>query len=162
MSLIRVVSDFNISPRAVEALRALYGHHGYDFLHLRTLVNKRAPDTFWEDEYKRFGGKFVISGDCRIAYKPHEAIAFIDNGLITAFPSENWMDLYQNEKAVLLTYYWPMIATKFREAPEGSCWRIPITGVKGHVVLKPIELVPLEIPTGVLQAARQERNDKRA
>jgi hypothetical protein len=76
VSLIKVASDFNVSPRAVDALKALYGHHGYDFLHLRTLVNNKASDPFWADVYKRFGGKFVISGDCKIAYKPHEAIAY--------------------------------------------------------------------------------------
>jgi hypothetical protein len=72
--LANVASDFNISPRAVGSLRELYGHHGYDFLHLKALLHQKS-DIFWADAYKRFGGKFVISGDCRIAYKPHEAIA---------------------------------------------------------------------------------------
>lgn len=88
MSRTKVALDFNISQRMVGVLDALYGHHGFEFMHLEKLVPGNTSDPVWADKYKRFGGRIVISGDCRIAYKPHEAIAFIDNGLISFFPDE--------------------------------------------------------------------------
>ena len=121
------------------------------------MVHKKSSDIFWADAYKRFGGKSVISGDCKIAYKPHEASAFIENGLVAVFPSENWMNLYLHEKAVLLAHYWPIIAAKFQEASAATCWRIPIVGKKGEIILKPVELVQLEIPGAVLETARKAR-----
>jgi hypothetical protein len=70
-------------------LEALYGHHGYEFLHLNKLVPGKTGDPGWADTYKKFGGKIVLSGDCRIAYKPREAVAFIDNGFVSFFPQGN-------------------------------------------------------------------------
>ena len=72
-------------------LAELYGHLGYEFLHLKDLgMNADTPDPEWAAKYKRFGGRIVLSGDYKIAYKPHIALAFIDNGLTSFFPYEAW------------------------------------------------------------------------
>jgi len=138
------------------ALKEIFGHHGYDFIHLSTLVHHRSKDIFWADVYKKFGGIFVISGDSKIAYKPHEAIAFVENGLISVFPSENWDGLKLHEKFVLLTYYWPTIEKTFKTAAPGTNWRIPITAKPGEVILKPVNLIQLEIPHAILEKARTQ------
>ena len=145
-----------------DALKALYGHHGYDFIHLKNLVAHNAEDTFWADAFKRFGGTFIISGDCKIAYKPHEAIAFIENGLVSVFPSENWAKFKLHEKAVLLVYHWPAIADLFKTAEKGTNWRLNLKGDRENISLKPAEFTRLEIPTHVLEEARARRNEKRA
>ena len=126
MAATKVAIDVNISPRVAGALSQIFGHQGYDFIPLRNLVDHRAKDTFWADVYRDSGGVFVISGDSKIAYRPHEAIAFVDNGLVSVFPSENWDTLKLHEKCVLLTYYWPTIAATFRHARPGTNWRLPI------------------------------------
>jgi hypothetical protein len=123
-------------------------------MHIETIVSGPTKDVIWADTYKRYGGKFVLSGDCKIAYKPHEAVAFIDNGLIAVFPSENWTKLRLNTQAVILPHYWPSIAKTFATARDGTCWRLPLSVKDRVVTLNDVALEPLEIPTDVLTEAR--------
>jgi hypothetical protein len=154
VALTKVCLDFNISERVGGALNALYAQHGYDFVHLRHLVAHDSEDIFWADAYKQAGGRYVISGDCKIAYKPHEAIAFVENGLVSVFPSENWAGFKLREKAVPLIYYWPTIENCFKSAKTGTNWRLNIKGTSGHIALGQVDLTRLEIPDHVLLAAK--------
>jgi hypothetical protein len=162
VSLTKVAIDFNISPSVARALKEIFGHHGYDFIHLSSLVHHRSKDVFWADVYKKFGGIFVISGDSKIAYKPHEAIAFVDNGLVSVFPSENWDRLKLHEKCVILFYYWPTIERTFKSAAPGTNWRLPVSARPDDVILKPVSLAQLEIPPAVLAKARSLRPEGQA
>lgn len=159
MSTIRVVLDFNCAPRLADALGALYGHTGFEFIHLQTLVEGRTEDEIWADAYKRFGGRVVLSGDARIAYKPHQAIAFIDNGFLSFFPEESWCQMPGPARAATLVHSWPSIARTIQDAPDGSCWRIPCTYSRkdGELRLRKSPLDPLRIPEAVLDRARQAR-----
>ena len=160
MSTLRVALDFNCSPRLVGALSSLYGHRGFQFLHLEKLVHGRTDDEIWADAYKKFGGKIVISGDARIAYRPHQAVAFIDNGFISFFPSESWSQMPGSAKSALLIHSWPLIEAKISQAKEGSCWRIPCSYSKKDMELKLRNdpLHPLEIPNEVLVKERLRRS----
>jgi hypothetical protein len=57
VSRTKVALDFNISQRMVGALDALYGHLGFEFMHLEKLVAGNTSDPVWADKYKRFGGR---------------------------------------------------------------------------------------------------------
>ena len=157
MSRTKVAIDFNISPRIVGALDSLYGHQGFEFLHLQQFVAGNTPDVVWADSYKRFGGRLVISGDTNIAYRPHEAIAFIDNELISFFPSESWSGLKMAAKSALLIYYWPLIAKKIESIDFGSCWKMPVFIQNGELRLKECDFSSLEIPNHVLDSAREKK-----
>lgn len=74
--------DFDCSPRLAEALEALYSHRGFQFIHMQKLVAGPTEDEIWADVFRRNGGRAVISGNAKIAYNPHQASAFIDNGLV--------------------------------------------------------------------------------
>lgn len=157
MSRVKVALDFCLSHRMAKVLGELYGHHGYEFVHLRDLVPGATNDSDWADVFKQFGGRLVISGDPRIAYRPHQAIAFLDNRLIAFFPAAAWSRLNGEEKAASLVYWWPMIANTAMEVSEGTCWRIPCDGKRGNVRLRPRALEPLVIPPHILQEARKAR-----
>ena len=157
MSRVKVALDFCLSHRMVRVLSELYGHHGYEFLHLRELVPAATNDSDWADVYRKFGGRLVLSGDPRIAYRPHQAVAFIDNGLISFFPAGAWARLTGTEKASVLVYWWPAISLKAREAEGGTCWRIPCEGKSGDIRLRSKALERLLIPDEVLDEARKAR-----
>jgi hypothetical protein len=98
-----------------------------------------------------FGGRLVLSGDPGIAYRPHQAVAFIDSGLISFFPAGGWAKLSGEEKTVLVVYWWPTIATVAKQANEGSCWRIPCGGRRGDVRLRPQHLERKRCLSGTLR-----------
>lgn len=154
MSRVKVAFDFCISRRVIGAMKALYGDQGYEFLHLGKIIKGPADDEDWATVYKKFGGRIVISGDSRIAYRPHQAIAFIDNGFVSFFPEEDWCNLRGHEKAAFLLYRWPSIEKTFKAASPGTCWRVPCRAKRGELRLSDAELVRLEIPSHVLEAAR--------
>jgi PIN like domain len=138
-----------------EALGALYGHHGFEFLHLEKLVHGRTKDETWADAFKKFGGRIVISGDSKIAYKPHQAIAFIDNGFVSFFPEEDWCHLKGHQRSAVMVHAWPAMHQRIRESNFGTCWRVPCS-VHGDELRLPKEsdLQPLRIPDHVLEEAR--------
>jgi hypothetical protein len=164
VSTVRVALDFNCAPRLVGALTALYGHKGFQFLHLETLVAGRTDDEIWADAYKRTGGHVVISGDTRIAYRPHQAIAFIDNGFLSFFPDPCFCQMPAHARSATFVYAWPAIERKIAEAPPGTCWRIPCSFSKGDGELKLSgePLWPLAIPDEILDKARAQRLAARA
>jgi PIN like domain len=156
VSLVRVAIDFNCTRRWVGALEALYGHRGFKFLHMETLVAGPTRDEIWADAFKKFGGHVVISGDCKIAYKPHLAIAFIDNGFISFFPEGEWSRLPGHMRDAVIVNSWPRIETTIRTAVAGTLWRIPCGLVKGELRLSAEPLKQLVIPDDVLQEARRK------
>jgi hypothetical protein len=153
-----VALDFNMSPRIGDALRALFSKDGFDFTHMQELVPGPSQDDFWADAFKRFGGHVVLSGDCKIAYKPHLAIAFIDNEFLSFFPGEAWSHFGGADKAALMVHAWPRIAAAIRTQQRGTCWRIPCARRgKGALRLLDDPLEPLKIPHEVLKAARAQK-----
>lgn len=157
MSRVRVGVDFDCSSRLVGALEALYGYRGFEFLHLETLVASTTEDEIWADRFTRYGGQVVISGNSRIAYTPHQAVAFIDNGLICFFPCGEWNRLGGHLRDAVMIEAWPRIEKKIAEVPGGSCWRIEFGYKDGELRLAGRELTKLAIPDEVLQKARQQR-----
>lgn len=153
MSKIKVALDFCLSMRLVGALDHLYGDSGYEFMHLSKLVPNTSSDQVWADAYRRFGGRIVISGDPRIAYRPHQALAFQANGLVSFFPEGNWGQLRGPEKSAFIIYWWPAIEVKAKSAANGTCWRIPCNSKKGDLRLASGDLVPLVVPNEVLKRA---------
>lgn len=158
MSRLKTGLDFNCSPRLVGALDALFGHRGFEFLHLEKLVHSTTADETWADTFTRFGGKVVISADPKIAYKPHQALAFIDNGLTAFFPAEAFSHLKPNERSAFLVHAWPAIEEKLKEECAGTCWRISCQVSKSELRLdRPPLLEQLRIPPDVLEKFRQHR-----
>jgi hypothetical protein len=150
----RVALDSCLSERLVEVLNGLYGHQGFEFLHVDKLVPARTKDPTWADVYKRFRGRLVISGDCKIAYRPHEAVAFIDNGFTCFFPCKGWGDLQGHEQASVLVHQWPAMRALAAERPEPACWRFHFGGRRGDLRLLDKPMEKLEIPDDVLENAR--------
>jgi hypothetical protein len=152
---VRVAIDFNCTPRMVGALDAFYGHRGFQFL--QSLVPGRTDDDIWADAFKKFGGHAVLSGDCKIAYKPHLAIAFIDNGFISFFPDGEWSRLKGHMRNAVMVHAWPMIEEKIALGILGTCWRIPCKFVNGELRITAEPLEKLEIPDEVLEEARHKK-----
>ncbi|MFL1875702.1 hypothetical protein ACIKT0_10965 [Hansschlegelia beijingensis] len=153
----RIALDFPCSPKMVGALTALYSDRGFEFLHLKDLVVAKTKDEIWADAYKRFGGRVVISGDSKIAYRPHQAVAFVDNGFLSFFPSEGWNELKGHQKSAVLINYFPLIEAKVSEGAFGACWRLPNPLHKGELRFRtPALLTKLEIPRDVLERARRQ------
>lgn len=149
MTRTRVALDSCLSDRLVAVMNGLYGDDGFEFIHVNKLVPPRTKDETWADVYKRFRGKLVISGDCRIAYRPHEAVAFIDNGFVSFFPCKGWGKLHGHEQAAILVQQWPHMRALVSERP--SCWRFHFKGKRGDLKLVDEPLTKLEIPHEVLE-----------
>jgi hypothetical protein len=158
VSQVKVALDFCLSPRLVGVLRELYGHLGYNFLHLQALaIAGNTPDPRWAEKYKKFGGSVILSGDSKIAYKPHEALAFIDNGLISFFPVEAWASLKAPAQAAVFVYWWPKIAAMLDTVEPGTCWRLPFFARRGDLRLTNVAAEQLIIPPDILDAERKRR-----
>lgn len=155
MTRIKIALDFCLSPRLVGALKALYGHHNFEFLHLRDLVKGKTPDDQWAANYARFGGHVVISGDTNIAYRPHLAVAFVDNNFVCFFPAEPWSNLKGPQKAAAIVHWWPMISDLIPNVDRGTLWRMPCTSRKGVVRLGQEAFEQLTIPQEILEQARK-------
>jgi hypothetical protein len=132
-----------------------YGHKGFEFIHMQTLVEGSTRDEIWADVFTKFGGRVVVSGNCKIAYKPHQAIAFIDNGLISFFPEGAWGRLSGHMRDAVLVHAWPRIEEKINAGVNGTCWRIPFRRINDELRLSSEPLKLLEIPHDILEAARK-------
>nr|WP_240950150.1 hypothetical protein [Novosphingobium sp. ERN07] len=143
--------DSCLSERLVEALNSLYGHQGFEFLHVSKFVPAKTRDEHWADVYATFNGKIVISGDCKIAYRPHEAVAFIDNGFVCFFPEKGWGQLRGHEQAAILIHQWPRMVQWVRENNAPCCWRFDFAGKSGGIRLSDEPFQRLEIPEEVLE-----------
>ena len=151
----KVALDFCLSHRLVGVLKSLYGHHNFEFIHLRDLVKGNTPDDQWAQNYAKFGGHVVISGDTNIAYRPHLAVAFIDNQFTCFFPCGDWSRLQGAQKAAAIVHWWPMIAEILPNCKTGTLWRMKCTAVKGAIRLGPEPFEPLTLPDDVLAEARK-------
>lgn len=155
MTRIKIALDFCLSPRLVGVLKALYGHHNFEFIYLGDLVKGKTPDDQWAVNFARFGGHVVISGDTRIAYQPHLAVAFIDSKFICFFPSEAWSNLRSPQQAAAIVHWWPMIADMLPTTNKGTLWRMPCIARKGVIRLGNDEFEELRIPENELEKVRK-------
>lgn len=129
-------------------------------MHVSKLVPARTTDENWADVYKRFRGKIVISGDCKIAYRPHEAVAFIDNGFTCFFPSKGWGALQGHEQAAVLVHQWPQMRKWANENPDAACWRFRFGGKRGDLRLIDAPMTKLEIPNDILETTPRRAKRK--
>lgn len=141
----------------------MYGRRGFEFTHVSAFANGDATDEFWADSFRRFGGHVTLSADSKIAFKPHQAIAFLDNGFTSFFLSAPWSGMAGHMKAAHLIFWWPAIEAKIREgSAAGALWRVPcnvrrIGRVYDDLRLMTCDLEPLRIPRDVIERARKER-----
>lgn len=131
----------------------------YEFLHLQDIVAGNTPDVVWADAYRRGGGRVVISGDPKIAYRPHEAAAFIDNDLLAFFPDECWGRMPGHARNAALIHAWPRIEALITGGEAASCWRIPCRyGCHSkELALGESAFQPLRIPPDILARVRAPR-----
>jgi hypothetical protein len=154
---VKVAFDFNFSHKLVGAIKLLYGSPAYEFLHLRELgIDEKTADPRWADIYKRANGRVVISGDCNIAFRPHQALAFIDNGFVSFFPEGPWAGLQIHEQAAVIVHAWPKIEQTLKTAADGTCWRIPCVARRRDVRLADAPITPLVLPESALKAVRDK------
>ena len=67
-----------------------FGDQGFEFIYESDFAPADAPDEHWAVAFKRFGGRIVHSADKNIAKKPHQIMAFKENGLICFFLESRW------------------------------------------------------------------------
>src|SRR6185437_2874980 len=103
---IKVALDCDISHRLAAVLTDLYGDRGFEFQHVSSFAAAPSEDEIWADAFKRFGGHVVISADGQIAYKPHKAIAFIDNSFMSFFLASPWQHMKGHLEAAHLVHAW--------------------------------------------------------
>lgn len=123
---VKVAVDEDVPSRVVDALNALYGDTGYEFLYVPKIVHSGAQDEFWADAVKKQGVQIVLSADKRIASTPHKILAFKKNGLICFFMSPRWSSQSFKFKAAQLTLWWPEIAKKIKDSKPKDCWQVPM------------------------------------
>jgi hypothetical protein len=153
---IKIALDFCLSPRLVGVLKALYGHHNFEFLYLGDLVKDgKTPDDQWAVNFARFGGHVVISGDTNIAYKPNLAVAFIDSKFVCFFPAEAWSNLRIPQQVAAIIHWWPTIADMLPNVARGTLWRMPCIARKGVIHLGNEKFQELVIPAHELEKARK-------
>ena len=109
---LKVAIDCDMSSKLVGVMNGLFGQDGFEFHHVSDLAPPKTEDEHWADIFKRFGGHVVLSADGRIAFKPHKAIAFIDNGFISFFMQSPWQVMRGNLEAAHLIY---LVANNRRE-----------------------------------------------
>ena len=149
----KVAVDACLSPRFSGVLNAMYGKHGYEFIDVRSLGG--GDDVIWADTFKRFGGEIVLSGDWHIAARPHEAVAFIDNGFKSFFPEQAWHKLTIQMQVAYISHQWGLLMEQLDSIPNGSCWRMGISYRAEKLTLgKHLSLKRLEIPSAVLDRQR--------
>lgn len=151
MRKVRVAIDACLSGRLVGVLNALYGDHGFEFTHVNDLAPAGTADIDWADAFSRFGGRIVISGDSHIAYRPNEAVAFIENGFQCFFPGGAFSRLRGHEQAAVIVHAWPSIRAQVQAVPGPGCFRFPCDGERGKVRLVEGPMTPLQIPAAVLK-----------
>ena len=164
---LKVALDCDVPERLASVFNSLYGHRGFEFFPVTEFAPGNSTDDHWADAFKRFGGHVTLSGDGQIAYKPHKALAFIDNGFISFFFATPWQRTLGHVKAAHAVYWWPIIERQILLGPRGRCWRIPCDLKMANNRLLDLRLVPgelesLVIPEEVLEQARHERAMKPA
>jgi hypothetical protein len=147
---IKVAIDVSIPPRVVRLLQTGFGDQGFEFVYLPQFAAGNSPDEFWAVAFKRFGGQIVLSGDKNIAKKPHQVIAFKENGLICFFCDRRWAAADLTFKAAHLVYWWPRIQARISESKPRDCWWVPMA-------IKDQDFRKVEIPDHVEAKAAKER-----
>lgn len=164
MRRLKVALDCDVPDRIAPVLNSLYGHKGFEFYPVTEFAAGSSSDDHWADAFKRFGGHVTLSADGQIAYKPHKALAFIDNGFMSFFFATPWQQSPGHVKAAHAIYWWPAIEHKIAEGELGKCWRIPCELKMANDRLADLRLTPcgleaLVIPAHVLDAARIARQN---
>ena len=150
MSRQKVALDCDVPRRLVEAMNALYGDRGFEFIHVTQMGLATADDDVWAKAFKQFGGKITLSADKAITKKPHKLLAFQESALKSYFMEPPWSLQKLNYKAGHLIYWWAAIERHLPICKEGECWQIPLN-------IKPAEFKPLKIPDEVLELAKAEK-----
>jgi hypothetical protein len=159
---LKVALDCDVSPRLKTVLSELYADRGFEFVHVTDFVLARTDDEIWADAFKRFGGSVVLSANKRIGMKPHQAIAFIENGFASFFMMGKWSKMAGHMKAAHLAYWWPAIEETVRAGAAGRCYKVPCEERAGALTLCKCELEEMKIPEAVLAEAKKEKSGRRA
>lgn len=117
-----------------------FGTQGFEFLYEREFCSASAEDEFWAAAFARFGGAIVISADKNIAKRPHQIMAFKDNGLVCFFFESKWAQMDTAFKAAHIVYWWPRIQSRIESSKRGDCWWVPMP-------IAPAEFRAVQIPT---------------
>lgn len=86
---------------------------------------KPKNDVPWLEKFAKDGGKYVLSGDVEMRFKPHECLALQSQGFVTIFFERSWAQWEFFSKSALLMRWWPKVATKLKSAEPGTMWCIP-------------------------------------
>lgn len=157
MKRLKVALDCDVSPRLKPVLQELYADRGFEFVNVTDFALASTEDEIWADAFKLFGGSIVISGDKKIAQKPHQALAFMQNGFASFFMSRKWSSMRGHLKVAHLAFWWPAIEKKIREGAEGRCFRVPCDERRGKLTLLECELFEMTIPEAVLEQVRKAK-----
>lgn len=126
MKRVNVALDACIPERVVRMLQSGFGDQGFDFIWEPRFAPGSTPDESWAIAFRRFGGNVVITGDKNIAKRPHQILAFKENGLICFFCQNMWAQQDMTFKCAHILVWWPRIQLQLREARPKDCWWIPM------------------------------------
>jgi hypothetical protein len=123
----KVALDANVPERLVRLLNSAFGDQGFEFLHEPSFAAATAEDEVWAAAFRRFGGRIAISADRNIAKRPHQLLAFAENGLISFFLDARWHGHDMSFKAAHLILWWPRIYAHCEGCAPKDCWWVPAT-----------------------------------
>lgn len=158
MKRLKVALDCDVSPRMKPVLGELFGDRGFEFVHVTDFALAPTDDEIWADAFKRFGGSVVLSANKKIGAKPHQAIAFIENGFASFFMLGKWSKMGGHMKAAHLAFWWPTIEEKVRSGAGGRCFKVPCDERAGALTLCKCELEEMKIPEAVLAEAKKAKS----
>lgn len=152
---LKVAIDCDVSPKMVTILGSLYGARGFEFVKVSDFATVTDEDEIWADSFKRFGGSVVLSGNKKIGTKPHQALAFIENGFLSFFMNRPWSEMRGHMKAAHLVYWWQHIEPIINSGVRSKCFRVPCDERDGKLILESTELKEMVIPEAVLAEVKR-------
>ena len=154
MSKIKVAIDENLSPKLAKSLQEMYGHLGYDFMHVKEIGGGK--DEIWAETFNRFGGQLIVSGDINIAKRPHQQAAFVGHGFVCFFPQGHFVQLRPEFQVAYLMHAWKCIHNKLSHIVCGSCWQMPVVYRENKLSISDREFKEMKVPESILNDCRKK------
>lgn len=122
----KVRLDENIPFRVANALKGyMANRQGFEVSCVRDVHGPKTPDTSWLPKFAAENGDVIISGDPHILQHWPNLVAYLESGLTSFFPPNEFANLHGYGKAAFLIRWWPAIIEHAKVCQRGTAWRIP-------------------------------------
>lgn len=135
----KIKFDENISPKIVEAIRALEKSSDLELGSVLADYGGGQPDPDWMFRFRDEGGIAMVSGDHNILQKKVNLVAYTESGLVSIWPDTGWPKLKLWGQAALIVRWWTVIRARIDASEPGDRWRIPMSWTPNVDALKALK-----------------------